>query len=229
MAIDEVLLERAVLEDRAHLRIYAWAGPTVSIGYFQGIDERAAHPASRGCPLVRRPSGGGAIVHDQEVTYALAVPGAWRASQQRDLYHRVHRGLVESLVGLGAAATLCPPRPAGEAKTDPFLCFQRKMEGDVAIGDCKVIGSAQRRGRGAVVQHGSILLGASPAAPELPGIEDLSPARMAREDWALRVRDSVLHVLDFTPQLESLSAGEQMAALRLVDEKYGRAQWHARR
>jgi lipoate-protein ligase A len=103
------------------------------------------------------------------------------------------------------------------------------MEGDVAIGDCKVIGSAQRRGRGAVVQHGSILLGASPAAPELPGIEDLSPARMAREDWALRVRDSVLHVLDFTPQLESLSAGEQMAALRLVDEKYGRAQWHARR
>jgi lipoate-protein ligase A len=229
MAIDEVFLEQAARDDRAHLRIYTWAEPTVSIGYFQGIDERRSHLASRDCRLVRRPSGGGAIVHDQEVTYALAIPGPWRACQQRELYRRVHQGLAELLFELAAPATLCPARPAGEAGSEPFLCFQRKTEGDVLIGDCKVIGSAQRRGKGAVVQHGSILLRASPAAPELPGIGDLSPAQLAPDEWTFRVRDCLLQALDFTPQHELLSDAEQIAAQQLVDDKYGRAAWHGRR
>src|SRR5581483_3820230 len=98
MAIDEVLLERAAAQARPQLRIYAWEEPTVSLGYFQRIGERESHPPSRACPLVRRPSGGGAIVHDREITYALAIPGPWRANEQRELCRRVHQGLAELLV-----------------------------------------------------------------------------------------------------------------------------------
>ncbi|HWB10485.1 MAG TPA: biotin/lipoate A/B protein ligase family protein [Pirellulales bacterium] len=227
--MDEVLMDRAVVEARPQLRIYGWDEPTVSIGYFQSITERESHPPSCGCPLVRRPSGGGAIVHDREITYALAIPGAWRASEQRDFYRRVHQGLVELLVRLGADASLYARPAVGQAASDPFLCFQRRMEGDVVIGACKVIGSAQRRGKGAVVQHGTVLLNASPAAPELPGIEDLSAIRLEREEWAWQVRDAVTGALDLEPEDVPLRERERAAAQRTVDQKHGRKEWCARR
>ena len=229
MALDEVLMDRAATEQRPQLRIYGWEEPTVSLGYFQRMRERESHLPSRGCPLVRRPSGGGAIVHDREITYALAVPGVWRACEQRDLYRRAHQGLAELLVRLGAGATLCPEPTASESGVDPFLCFQRKMEGDVVIGQAKVVGSAQRRGKGAVVQHGSILLGASPAAPELPGIEDLSTIQLARERWAVRVRDTMLQSLEMELQHIPVADWELAAAEAIVDQKYGRDEWNARR
>jgi len=229
MAIDEVLLERAAAQARPQLRIYAWEEPTVSLGYFQRIGERESHPPSRACPLVRRPSGGGAIVHDREITYALAIPGPWRANEQRELCRRVHQGLAELLVRLGAAAAICPKPAANDAEREPFLCFQRKMEGDVVIGQCKVVGSAQRRGKQAVMQHGSILLAASPAAPELLGVEDLSPARLSRPEWALYVQETVLQAIDLEPHQTPLDQAECAAARTVVDQKYGRDEWNARR
>jgi lipoate-protein ligase A len=229
MALDEVLMDRAVAEGRPQLRIYGWDEPTVSLGYFQRMEERESHLPSRGCALVRRPSGGGAIVHDREVTYALAIAGTWRASQQRELCRRVHQGLAELLVRLGAAAATWPPRDVINAESDSFLCFLRKTEGDVVIGQSKVVGSAQRRGHGAVMQHGSILLQASPAAPELPGVEDLSPIRLARDQWALRVRDAVLRTLNLDPLHMPLGDSERVAAEKMIERKYGGEEWTARR
>jgi lipoate-protein ligase A len=229
MALDEVFMEQAAAEGRPQLRIYGWHEPTVSLGYFQSIRQRESHPSSRHCPLVRRPSGGGAIVHDQEITYALAVPGVWRAIEQRDLYRRVHQRLAKLLLRLGAAAALSPPHAPGEAGEEPFLCFQRRMEGDVLIGARKVVGSAQRRGKGVVVQHGSILLKASPAASELPGVEDLSPVRLVPEEWALQVRSAVLDALCLEPQHVPLSEAERAAAQRMVDQKHGRREWCQRK
>ncbi|MEM6330787.1 MAG: lipoate--protein ligase family protein, partial [Planctomycetota bacterium] len=74
MAVDEALLDAAAAGAGATLRLYRWSSPTLSLGYFQPLAARAAHPASAGCPCVRRHSGGGAIVHDHELTYSLAVP-----------------------------------------------------------------------------------------------------------------------------------------------------------
>src|SRR4051794_38396264 len=74
MAADEVLLEHVGVTDRPALRFYAWDRPTLSLGYFQPFADRPP-----GLPVVRRPTGGGAIVHDHELTYALALPpGPWQ-------------------------------------------------------------------------------------------------------------------------------------------------------
>src|SRR5262245_54691837 len=69
MAVDETLLESAAASGAASLRFYGWSEPTLSLGYFQRAAARQTHATSLGCPMVRRPSGGGAILHDWELTY----------------------------------------------------------------------------------------------------------------------------------------------------------------
>jgi lipoyl(octanoyl) transferase len=181
MAVDEVLMEVVAADGVAALRFYEWSEPTLSLGYFQAAADRRLHSPSLACPLVRRSSGGGAILHDRELTYSLAIPTGhpWAANAER-LYIATHEALAAALKSLGVAAS-----PRGEAShagnseanretPPPLLCFQRRAVGDLLIGETKIAGSAQRRRRGAVLQHGSILLAASHFAPELPGIEDLT-------------------------------------------------------
>jgi lipoate-protein ligase A len=125
---------------------------------------------------VRRLTGGGAILHDAELTYSIVLPGTHRLAACRDqLYQAVHGGLIEALGRLGITARLCQAADKIETAREPFLCFQRRSPGDVLIGRTKVCGSAQRRRKGAVLQHGSLLWQASPAAPELPGMTDVAP------------------------------------------------------
>ena len=229
MAIDEVLLERAAAEDRAQLRIYRWSQPTVSLGYFQSFAQRGTHPPSARCPIVRRPTGGGAIVHDLEITYALALPGAWHPSQRRQLYRGVHASLAEVLRNLGLAVSVCAGGRERSSDAEAFLCFQRRQEGDVVVGDCKVIGSAQRRGKQALLQHGSILIKRSSFAPELAGIEDLSTISLADEDWAALVLEGLLRAVDSEAGYEPLTQDEEAAAGELVNRKHGQIEWHQRR
>lgn len=107
MALDEVLLENVGASGRATLRFYRWSEPTLSLGYFQRYDERFGHAASAGCALVRRSTGGGAILHDRELTYCLAVPTAdERLVDNRRLYDAVHEALVAELAALGMTASL---------------------------------------------------------------------------------------------------------------------------
>lgn len=229
MAVDEVLAQRAAAQQQCHLRIYGWLEPTLSLGYFQKLAERKAHLPSIGCPLVRRPSGGGAIVHDQEITYALAVPRLSGCGDQRDLYRRVHQAVVGLLARLGVHANISPPVKEHKAVHSAFLCFQRRVEGDVLLDGRKVVGSAQRRFRGTVLQHGSILLQTSPAAPELPGVEDLSPVRLPREEWVSLLLDALVAAFEFEPQSEPLQAEEHRAATVLGDQRFQQPQWNARR
>jgi lipoate-protein ligase A len=194
MAIDEVLLESA-LAGTSSFRWYRWSEPTLSLGWFQDEAEVRRDPRWRGVPVVRRLSGGGALLHDAEQTYAcaLAADHPW-AVQPLELYDRVHAAIVSALRNAGWSARLfgaeddrdprgvseSPPEesqhgsePAAARTAEPFLCFARRDRRDVVVGDAKVGGSAQRRRRGAVLQHGSLLLRSSAAAPELPGLFDL--------------------------------------------------------
>jgi lipoate-protein ligase A len=173
MAVDEMLLERAAERGTATLRFYEWSPATLSLGYFQRAAERESHTASRLCPLVRRASGGGAIVHDRELTYSLALPTAHPlAADAETLYYEVHRLLIAALAEFGVSATLSEKRNVSR-REEPFLCFQRRSGGDIVVGPHKICGSAQRRNKGAILQHGSVLVAASPAAPELPGLAEL--------------------------------------------------------
>jgi len=140
MAVDETLLEWAARKDACCWRFYQWREPTLSLGYFQEYGRRCDHPASRGCPVVRRLTGGGAILHDAELTYSVVLPGGHPLAARREsLYEAAHESLVETLSGFGVVAALCRPgggRPEGE----PLLCFQRRAAGDVLVGATKIAG-----------------------------------------------------------------------------------------
>ena len=146
MAVDEALLETAIAGGPATLRFYAWQEPTLSLGYFQSRDDREQHPASSACPLVRRSSGGGAILHDRELTYSIALPVAVARSSAAatELYDGVHETLVETLAAVGVTAVLYRAAGGGCATQDskrssePFLCFQRRACGDVICEGAKI-------------------------------------------------------------------------------------------
>jgi lipoyl(octanoyl) transferase len=179
MAADECLAAEAERRDSLLIRFYEWSTTTISLGGFQKIETARQVGDIRGIPLVRRPSGGGAIVHGSDLTYAAAVPKShpWGASPQV-FYDALHGAMVEALAAHGIdarpypAAGAIPPPADGTAGSDArsasdesqFFCFDRRAAGDLVMAGArdgtfsKVMGSAQRRLAGVVLQHGSLLL-----------------------------------------------------------------------
>jgi lipoate-protein ligase A len=157
MAIDHALL-RAARDGAAFLRLYRWDPPCLSFGRNEPVSRRYDRDAIRrlGLDTVRRPTGGRAVWHDAELTYAVAAPLGMFGSL-RESYITIHTVLADALRALGAAVTLAAPRgkvpsPAAGA------CFAEPVGGELVAGGRKLVGSAQVRERGALLQHGSILL-----------------------------------------------------------------------
>jgi lipoate-protein ligase A len=226
MAVDEVLLETAARWGDSTLRFYRWCEPTLSLGYFQQYADRFEHAASREATAVRRLTGGGAILHDHELTYSLSAPAGHPWVSERDrLYTTIHATLIDALAALGTHAALCQPTPAPAGHSEPLLCFQRRAPGDVLIGATKVAGSAQRRRRGAVLQHGSVLLARSAAVPELDGLSELT-GRAITADQLLAVWLPLLQtrlVADW--QQAELSQQQRREAESLRRDRYAAAAW----
>ena len=223
MAVDEVLLEQAAGQQSGCWRFYGWDVPTVSLGYFQDYADRWNHGPSRSCPAVRRLTGGGSIVHDAELTYSVVLPAGHRLASQRDLlYEAVHGCLIETLTDLGISAELSHGQGAGE---EPLLCFQRRTPGDVVVGAVKIAGSAQRRRHGAVLQHGSLLLRRSPAAPELPGLEDLAGRPIAAQTIVRLWLGHLEQWVDILLSEGSLTERESQQAAALAKTRYAAAAW----
>jgi lipoate-protein ligase A len=194
MAADELLAAEAAEAGCPLVRLYGWAEPTVSLGGFQRLaDARACEPLAS-LAIVRRPSGGGAILHGSDLTYAVAVPREHRwGHDPQVLYDAFHEALVAELRSRAADAARHPGRDPATGADDRLLCFDRRARGDVVImaptasaDGHKILGSAQRRLRAAVLQHGSLLL-RSPAcvaaAARHPGLVDLHPPAA---DWQVR-------------------------------------------
>jgi lipoate-protein ligase A len=229
MAVDEVLLEWSGRTGQCGWRFYRWSEPTLSLGYFQEYSDRQLHPASLQAPLVRRASGGGAIVHDRELTYSLAVPLTHPLGRRRlDLYRTVHAGLVELLAERGIVARMWSDETTS-GRPQPFLCFERRSPGDVVVGTGKVAGSAQRRSAAAVLQHGSILLQRSPTAPELAGLSELSGEPIEPEWLEQMWLPRLAAALQARWRADSLSDEEAAAAERILAEKYGSLGWNRHR
>jgi lipoate-protein ligase A len=228
MAVDETLFRAAAAGQPPAIRLYRWSRPTLSLGYFQPAADCALHPPSQSLPRVRRASGGGAIIHDMEWTYSLTMRLARdRAAIAHELLVAVHRSLVEFFqrqgVPLQPAVRLMQRRPA------PFLCFQRRAAEDLVLGEQKVVGSAQRRQRSALLQHGSILLRRSSAAPELPGIEDLHAAPGATDRLAQDWPDELANSLGWSLARSSLTEAELLLAERIEQERYASSRWNDKR
>lgn len=180
MARDEALMVR-VGENAAPptLRLYMWAQPTISLGYFQRYADYEALPSPAGdLAVVRRLTGGGAILHDLELTYSVALPIGNQLLKQgpNRLYELAHDAAIAAFSELRVTTNRCGVSDDSGAAHGPFFCFERRHCYDVLWNGEKIAGSAQRRTRNAVLQHGSILVSnryeqqsaASVANPDAP-------------------------------------------------------------
>ena len=184
----------------AWFRTYGWTVPTLSLGYFQSVSEMESAPRWRDVAWVRRPTGGGAIWHHHELTYALALPRAHPLARQGvALYEAVHEALADLLRAQGLMVSR-RGTGAGEIGTRPFLCFTDRDAADIVARGTKIVGSAQRRRSGAILQHGSMLLVHSPLTPELPGAGDLGPVGTDESAWSALVRERVPRALGLAPE-----------------------------
>lgn len=170
MAVDRQILEAvdAGTSD-AVLRFYQWSEPTISLGYFQKETEIDQLPhLLQTLPRVKRMTGGGAILHDRELTYSLTVPLQGN-EPVNDLYRLVHDIFIQLLREKGIDAQYRGFSDKGNSQRGPFFCFARNHELDivVAMPGGKLLGSAQRRTKNAALQHGSLIL--EKTWPQQPG------------------------------------------------------------
>ena len=161
MAKDEAIL-RGVEQglEGPTLRLYGWNGPALSVGRYQGVDVIARVAGESGIAVVRRITGGRAVIHDMELTYSVicdyshelftyGIQGAYRAISQC---------IVKALKDIGVDAELMPVG-SGRQMRKKDSCFHAPARFEVMAGGRKIVGSSQRRFKGALLQHGSILLG----------------------------------------------------------------------
>jgi len=166
MAIDEALALGAPEEEaQPVLRFYGWRPYTISIGFHQRAEDINQQKCLEdGIGLVRRPTGGRAVLHAEELTYSVFIPRAspWYGSGSLEIYQLIGRGLVEGVRALGVKAQLERfgwRRGEARERSRTPLCFSSTGRHEVTFQGRKLIGSAQRRYPTGVLQHGSILLG----------------------------------------------------------------------
>jgi lipoyl(octanoyl) transferase len=253
MAIDEAILEAVYSGDSpATLRLYAWEPACLSLGYaqpFAEVDTGAL--AANGWEVVRRPTGGRAILHTDELTYAVIAPEKEPrvAGGVLESYLRLSRALLAALNLLGLAAEAKERQKSNQRKTPNPVCFEVPSNYEITINGKKLIGSAQARRKEGVLQHGS-----------LPLHGDLSriitalkfPTEAARQDARIRLQEratTVERAMGFAPDWKTasdafvksfsqtlnlnlvsgqLSEKEIQRAKDLMQEKYAHRSWTKR-
>jgi lipoyl(octanoyl) transferase len=166
MAVDQALLESAQQQARPALRLYLWDPACLSLGrnqYAAGLYD-AVRAAAAGIDIVRRPTGGLAVLHDREITYSVTAPLA-ALGGPRAAYVAINRAIVAGLQSLGVPAELAAAGPVRDPRRHAAApCFDEAAAGEVVAAGRKLVGSAQRCERRSLLQHGSILLTGSQMA-----------------------------------------------------------------
>ena len=191
MALDEAMLHAAADQGATFVRLYSWATPSVSFGRNQRTDgiyscERCE---ALEVPVVRRLTGGRALLHGRELTYSVAAPSSAATSLRRG-YDAINSVLLDALQALGVPATRATPN---QRTPSPGLspCFESPSAGELVVGAQKLVGSAQHRCAGSFLQHGSILLENDQellrtlALVPLPTVPPPATLRAARGDISL--------------------------------------------
>jgi lipoyl(octanoyl) transferase len=223
MALDEALLRADPVVPT--LRTYAFDPWTLSLGYFQEADpEIIAGALEGGFSVVRRPTGGGAIFHGLELTYAVICPGDEPGFPRKveGAYDVVHGILSMAMSDLGQDVVMRGSRElvsdTGRG-ADEFWCFYNSTSFDLVLGDRKLVGSAQRRTGNGFLMHGSIPLAANLFTPEAAAIE--VSYRDLEEAIARQAADRLgVQLTSGFPTGE-----ENTAARRLATERYGNDEW----
>jgi lipoate-protein ligase A len=164
MAVDEALLAAATRGAAPVLRLYGWRGAWLSLGYAQPFDAASASALrDADVQVLRRVTGGRAVLHGADLTYGVAAPAAALPAGLDSSYRLLSDAILAALRELGVAAERAPSA-AKVAPAGAFDCFALPATDEICAGDRKLAGSAQRRVAGAVLQHGSIRLEADPPA-----------------------------------------------------------------
>jgi lipoate-protein ligase A len=208
MALDRALLDRLAERPAGDaapiLRFYAWDAPTLSFGRMQrAADDLLRRCGELGIPAVRRPTGGKAILHHREVTFSIITPVAGLGGVLES-YRIFAHAIASGLRCLGVEAALCQPKQAG--RRSAALCFAAPAACDLEVGGRKLLGSAQARRGGALLQQNSLplvlshelkeaLFGAAAAEEEARIATDLH-SLMGREPSSHEVRDALIAGLE---------------------------------
>ena len=233
MAVDEAML--AVFGSggtlRPTLRLYGWEEPTLSIGYLQ----RTSDFEAAALPLVRRITGGRAVLHHREVTYAV-VAGAKSGPLAGGIsaaYEAVSRALVEALRGLGVDARWARPQRGGTVV--PRACFHAPNRFEVLARGRKIAGSAQRRSGAVFLQHGSILVSMERDLNErvfgaalLEKMTSVEDETGAGDEEALRegLVEAFARTLSVDFQEAGLTEDERELASALEASRYSTREWN---
>ena len=190
MALDSALLGRAAAgEIGPTLRLYAWSPPAVSVGRFQRETARIdwAYCRARGWEAVRRPTGGRALLHQHELTYAIVLPAeTLGGAGVRSSYAALNELLAAGLARL--ASGIAPDAAATSRAGASPNCFRHLAAADLGVAAGKCVGSAQARRGGALLQHGSVILEADRDAwarlfGDAGALVSLNEARGRRVSW----------------------------------------------
>ncbi|MDD5697900.1 MAG: hypothetical protein PHH77_04720 [Victivallaceae bacterium] len=209
MALDEILLLEAENLGRPLIRIYAWDRPAVSIGYVQHY---AAAPGGGKYTVVRRPTGGGAVWHDCDLTYTAVVPAADPICKLSRLesYRVFHRAVLLALDKFGIEAGLASDT-CGPVDRATMRCFVTPTRYDVVAAGKKYAGAAQRRTKTGLLHQGSIALAAAGGRRELL-VKELLRAFEKQFD---------MNFINFVPEAALLERAE-----RLTRVKYATGDWN---
>ena len=248
MAVDETIAQ-AVGHGEAPptLRFYTWNPHAVSWGYLQrvpgGVDLEACR--RHGIDLVRRITGGRAVLHAHELTYSVAIPSwhPWGSLSVVELFAQISAGLIAGLERLGIAGSLGGSPVAAGHESETGACFLQQQRPAILVRGRKLIGSAQRRWERSLLQHGSILLefdshlhqAVFPAWPRnnpARGVTCLRTilGKVMRTGELMAILGSAwCEAFGVSGILGDLTPGERHVAQELAGRKYGNLAWTYRR
>ncbi len=241
MAADEAVLNLFPKLKMPTLRFYGWVHPTLSIGRFQSVKEiNLEECRRRGYEFVRRPTGGRAVLHDQELTYSVVCPVEILSESVVKSHEMLSEALALGLEQLGLQAKLTKGGRAA-ASSSTSACFAAPSWAELTVNGKKVIGSAQMRSKHAILQHGSIPLRLDPdklqailrtkavIKHKAAGLNELGDGAVSITALKEAIKKGFEQRFEIEFQAGELTEEELALSRRLVVEKYESPVWNLRR
>jgi lipoate-protein ligase A len=250
MAIDEALLMYCQESKEPSLfpclRFFCWKTPTLSLGYAQEWKKTVDldYCKSQGIDIVRRPTGGRAVLHDKELTYSVVAPceGKFFSRSTLETYRHISSALVSGFNNINIPAQLAIPhvnrRFAYKLTNKP--CFFSTSKYELAYKGNKMVGSAQKRLKNSFLQHGSILLEVDKeqlisatgiknkdgAMPEFIALNDVAAKKIVIEELIEALNKGFEEYFSIQLVPDTMSERETNLAQKLQKEKYSQSWWN---
>lgn len=256
MAIDEVLqLKCAVDDPKPVLRFYQWDPPCLTVGYFQDITKEVNMKGLKeeGFDLVRRSTGGKAVLHDDELTYSVVIREDQFHGTVLETYYKLSQALAAGLRLAGVPAELAALQRGVSARDSRFkqaACFSAPSWFEILAYGKKITGSAQNRKNGVILQHGSIPFTFNPGKvvaclssregkqamrmaeflrKKAMGINEAAGKEISREDLEICIIQGFRQELGWEFEARELTGWEMELAGKIEREKYGNESWNIKR